>query len=111
MDGFNINDNIPYVSNVEAEFADGTATNYTRLEDTSGSGVTLINANGYQTTLEQIQRGFLPSAVGGGCSTYITDYYYRDTAWRVARLGGSASRGAGGFLLLDSEVFFGPSGS
>ena len=95
MDGFNINDNIPYVSNTETHFADGTDTNYTRLEDTGGSGVTLINANGYQTTLEQIQRGFLPSAaVGGSSSTYITDYYYQAADWRGARLGGYADDGA-----------------
>jgi len=83
VDGFNINDNIPYVNNTEAQFADGIATNYTRLEDTGGSGVTLINANEYQTTLEQIQRGFLPSAaVGGSSSTYITDFYYQTAGWR-----------------------------
>ena len=95
VDGFNINDNIPYVNNTEAQFADGTATNYTRLEDTGGSGVTLINADGYQTTLEQIQRGFLPSAVVGGSSlTYITDYHYQAAGWRVAYLGGYAHYGS-----------------
>ena len=94
MDGFNINDNIPYVSNTETHFADDTTTNYTRLEDTGGSGITLINANGWQTTLEQTQRGFLPSAVGGGYSTYITNYYYQAANWRVAALGGNADSGA-----------------
>ena len=90
VDGFNINDNIPYVSNTETDFADDTDTNYTRLTDTGGSGITLINANGYQTTLEQTKGGFLPSAVGGSSSTYITDYYYQAAGWQVAVFGGNA---------------------
>ena len=94
VDGFNINDNIPYVSNTETDFADDTDTNYTRLTDTGGSGITLINAGGWQTTLEQTKGGFLPSAVGGGSSsTYITDYYYQAADWRVAALGGDAYYG------------------
>ena len=93
VDGFNINNNIPYVSNVETDFADGTDSNYTRLTDTGGSGITLYNANDYQKTLEQTKGGFLPSAGGGSSSTYITDYYYQDAAWRVSRLGGSADSG------------------
>jgi len=94
VDGFNINGGIPYVSNTETDFADDTATAYYRLEDTGGSGITLPQgANDYQSTLEQIKDGFLPSALGGSSSTYITDYYYQNTGWRVARLGGCAFNG------------------
>ena len=99
VDGINVNDNIPYVSNTETDFADDTDTNYTRLTDTGGSGITLHNVNGWQTTLEQTKGGFLPSAVGGSSSTYITDYYYQAADWRVARLGGHANYG-------DSAGFF-----
>ncbi len=88
VDGININNNIPYVCNNDTDFADDTATNYTAL------GITLINANGYQQTLEQTSRGFLPASVGGSSSTYLTDYYYQSTGWRVARLGGAVSSGA-----------------
>ena len=85
VDGFNINANIPYVCNTDTDFADGTATNYTAL------GVTLHNGNGYVVTLEQIGRGFLCASVAGGSgSTYVTDYYYQSTVWRVAELGGAA---------------------
>ena len=94
VDGININGNIPYVCNNEANYADDTTTNYVRLEDIGGSGITLHNADGWQTTLEQISRGFLPSAVAGSSSTYITDYYYQNSGWRVARLGGYAAGGA-----------------
>lgn len=88
VDGININNNIPYVCNVDTQFADDTVTDYTAL------GVTLTNANGYQVTLEQIARGFLPASVGGSSSTYITDYYYQNTGWRVSKLGGAGYDGA-----------------
>jgi len=94
VDGFNVNDGIPYVSNTETDFADDTATAYYRLEDTGGSGITLPQgSNDYQSILEQIKDGFLPSALGGSSSTYITDYYYQAAGWRVALLGGDAHDG------------------
>jgi hypothetical protein len=87
VDGFNINENVPYVSNTDTDFADDTVTNYTAL------GVTLAAANEYVVTLEQIGRGFLAATTSGGSSsTYITDYYYHATGWRVATLGASADR-------------------
>ena len=98
VDGINIggasspaDDNKVHVSNTDTDFADDTWANYTDL------GVTLANANGYQKFLEQQARGFLPASVGGagvGSSTYITDYYYQDTGWRVVILGGTAYYGA-----------------
>jgi hypothetical protein len=93
VDGFNINNNIPYVSNTDTQFADNTVSNYTPL------GVTLGNANGWQATLAQIAAGFLPLTVGASSSTKITDYYYRDAGWRVMLFGGTAADGAsdGGF--------------
>ena len=93
VDGFNINDNVPYVCNTDTDFADDTTTDYTDL------GITLINADGWQNTLEQISGGFLPASVGASDSTKITDYYYQDAAWRVALLGNVAagSTNAGGF--------------
>jgi len=95
VDGFNINDGIPYVSNVDTDFADNTATGtgstYARLLDINGAGITLPQGtDDYQSTLEQIAGGFLPSALGGSSSTYITDYYYQAAGWRVATLGGYA---------------------
>ena len=93
VDGFNINANVPYVCNVDTDFADDTATDYTDL------GITLHNVNGWQNTLEQISGGFLPASVDASSTTKITDYYYQDAAWRVAMLGGNALYGAdaGGF--------------
>ena len=90
VDGINVNDHVPYVCSNPADFADDTTTNYTEL------GAVLPNANGYQNTLEQQDRGFLPASVGAGSTTKITNYYSQSTIWRVARLGGSAADGAGG---------------
>jgi len=90
VDGINVNDNVPYVSNDDTVFADDTAAGYTAL------GITLANANGYQVLLEQQARGFLPASAdgSGSSSTYITDYYYQAADWRVVRLGGDAAAGA-----------------
>ena len=85
VDGINIEDHIPYVCNDDTYFADDTKINYTSL------GVTLSSSNGYQKTLAQIARGFLPATIGGSSSTYITDYYYQGTGWRTARFGGGAN--------------------
>ena len=87
-DGININNNIPYISNNDTDFQDDTATDYTDL------GITLINANGYQNTLEQQDRGFLPASVGASSSTKITDYYWQAAGWRVVQFGSHASNGA-----------------
>ena len=95
VDGFNINSNVPYFSNTDTDFADDTTANY------DDPGIELASSNEYQNTLEQIDEGFLPASVGnpGTATTKITDYYYQNSGWRVARLGGHASHGAfaGGF--------------
>ena len=104
IDGFNINGNIPYVCNTDTNFADDTTTNYTRLEDVNGNGITLHNASGYIMALEQISRGFLPASVGGANNTYITDYYWQSSGWRVAWLGAAASAGGlAGVFTLDAR--------
>jgi len=87
VDGINVEDHVPYVCNDDTHFADNTSTNYISL------GVTLADSNGYQKTLAQTARGFLPTSVGGSSSTYITDYYRQNTGWRVAFWGGCTNSG------------------
>ena len=103
VDGFNINDNIPYLCNNIANFADATVTNYTRPVDVLAADITMINANGYQNLLAKIGRGFFPVSIAApaDASHKITDYYYQSTGWRVAVSGDSADHGAagGGFCL------------
>ena len=95
LDGINTNNNRSYICNVIANLADDTATDYTDI------GANNINSNGYQATLLNIARGFLPASVGADAVTKITDYYYQDSGWRVAFSGGYANVGAydGGFFL------------
>lgn len=97
VDGININNNIPYVSNNDSDFADDTSTNYTDLS------IVLANATGWQSTLEQVSRGFLPASVGAGAgsTTKITDHYMQDNGWRTVALGGHATYGvnAGAFYF------------
>jgi len=88
VDGFNILDRQAYVSNTDSDFADDTATNYDEI------GVTMPNANNYITDIQNVSGAFLPASVGGSSSTYLTDYYYQATGWRVAACGGTANHGA-----------------
>jgi len=95
VDGINVggpvnpdDNNKIHVCNNDTDFADNTWTNYTDL------GIVLAQTNGYQVTLEQISRGFLPASVGGASNTYITDYYYQSTSYRVVALGGNAYVGS-----------------
>ena len=89
VDGININAKVPYVTNNSAAWGDDTSTGYTDL------GVTLSNGDGYQKTLVNSSRVMLPAVTSGAsASTFITDYYYQSTGWRVAFFGGSASDGA-----------------
>lgn len=102
VDGFNINNNIPYMTNNAVSWADDTATNYSRPNNVLGTAITLINSDGYQNTLQSISEGFLPKTVGASSSTKLTDYYYQNTGWRVALFGGNSYDGvaAGGFSWL-----------
>ena len=88
VDGFNINNRQAYVSNIVANFADGTATGYTTL------GSVMPAANNYIRDIQNLSFAFLSSSVTGGSdSTYLTDYFFQAEAWRVARLGGHATIG------------------
>lgn len=88
IDGFNINANVGYVCNNSANFADNTISNYTLVG-------TMPSTDGYQNTLLNINRGFLPATVGspGDANDQITDYYYQSTGWRVVCLGGASNNG------------------
>ena len=107
VDGFNINNNIPYLCNNPANFADDTASNYTRPKDANGTDITMHNANGFQGTLELNGRAFMPASLtGGSASAKITDSYYQNTGWQVAISGGAADNGVhdGCFCLFCNDA-------
>ncbi len=99
IDGININNNIPYIVNNATNWVDDTTVNYTRPNNVLGAAVTMINANGYQSTLLAISEGFLPLTIGASSSTKITDRYSQNAGWRIFALGGVSDSGtsAGGF--------------
>ena len=100
LDGINTNNNRSYVCNNPTNLADDTSSNYTDI------GINNINSNGYQATLVNTSRGFLPASVGADGATKITDYYYQNTGWRVAYFGGDACSALvdGGFDLALNHV-------
>jgi hypothetical protein len=108
VDGYKVNNNIPYLCNNFANFSDAEATtNYTNPTDVNGAAITMHNANGYQGTLELTGRAFMPASLTGGDATHkITDYYYQNAGWRVAMSGGHESYGAldGAFSLNVAAV-------
>jgi len=96
LDGINTNNNRSYICNNAGNLADDTSSNYTDI------GINNINSNGYQSTLLNISRGFLPASVGADSGTKITDYYSQSSGWKVAMSGGDSAVGLydGFFYLL-----------
>jgi hypothetical protein len=104
LDGINTNNNRSYICNNAGNLADDTSSNYTDI------GINNINSDGYQATLLNISRGFLPASVGADSGTKITDYYYQSSGWRVAFSGGDSDNGLGaGFFCL--SLYAGSGGS
>ncbi len=108
VDGYKVNNNIPYLCNNFANFSDAEATtNYTNPTDVNGAAITMHNASGYQGTLELTGRAFMPASItGGAADKKITDYYYQDSGWRVVYSGGDAYNAAddGAFYLSANYV-------
>ena len=94
IDGINFSDGTVYVCLNPASYADDTATNYTNI----GSK---IQNDGYITAIgvsSAMPWAFYPTAVGGSETTYIPDYAYYYSGWRVLHVGGGW--GSGGFAGL-----------
>ena len=103
VDGYKVNNNIPYLCNNFANFSDAAnTTHYTNPTDINGAAITMHNGNGYQGTLELTGRAFMPASLtGGAADKKITDYYYQDFGWRVVLSGGTAYNAAyGGAFYL-----------
>lgn len=93
-DGVNILDQVHFVTNNPASFADNTQTGYTQL------GVKAPVVSGYIRAIQASTLSCLPITYSGGSSAIaFADYYYQSTGWRVLFTGGAASDGgsAGAF--------------
>ena len=84
IDGINFDDRTVRVCTDPAKYADDTTTDYMVASTITGSNG-FIKSLGSSTNAPY---AFLPNAVGGSNSTYIPDYYYQNTGWRVLRVGG-----------------------
>lgn len=84
LDGINFNDRATYICTNPANYADDTATNYT------AAGVTL-STDGWPTALGMSSTfpwAYIPTAVGGSETTYIPDYMWSGSGWRLPSVGG-----------------------
>ena len=95
IDGANFNNQAAYICTNPANYADDTTSNYT------SAGVTLCSSGwikdlGLSNTFPW---AFLPDANGGSETTYIPDYVYSYSGWRVLMVGGSWSNGSNAGLF------------
>lgn len=95
IDGINFNNRVPYICIDHTKYADDTETNYTN------TGVALPATNGFITNTgfsNAFPWALLPTASGGSETTYIPDYVYSNTGWRVLSVGGNWGGGSGAGL-------------
>lgn len=95
IDGINFSDGTVYVCLNPASYADDTAANYTNI----GSK---IQSDGYITAIgvaAAMPWAFFPTGVGGSETTYIPDYVYYSSGWRVLFVGGNWNNGGNAGLF------------
>ncbi|WP_461632730.1 hypothetical protein [Labilibaculum euxinus] len=101
IDGLNVNEFVAYATDDVSSLADDSISGYEMV------GL-MPNTNGYQ---KDVQNHLLPlpKTVGGDAYSWLCDYYYQASGWRVARVGGHLSNGssAGLFYLYvnDSSAY------
>lgn len=99
MDGVNYNNGRVYLSNNPADYEDDQQGH--PYEDT---GLNQPDSNGYVSGLHDYPDGFIVSANSGSGDTYMSDYYWYNSGWRVALVGGTLnSGGRAGFAALFAD--------
>lgn len=92
VDGININNNQAWVTENADDYASNVfAAPYKQL------GYINANANGYPTEMgydEKLPYAAFPKTLGGGSTTYYSDYYYQAAGQLIARVGGYWVNGA-----------------
>lgn len=96
IDGFNANGTTAYYCTDPSEYADNTSSGYTNIGTLSGSG--------WIKDLTVTDNGLLiPKTSGGSGTTYVPDYVYSSSDWRVLYVGGGWSDGSdAGLLYFDA---------
>lgn len=107
IDGVNFSDGTVYVCTTPANYADDTTSGYTNAgTKTQSDG--WIKAIGISSTAPW---AFFPTEVGGSETTYIPDYAYYYSGWRVLAVGGSCSSTTGYVGLFRFGAYNASSGS
>ena len=92
VDGFNANGTTAYACTDPSKYADDTTTGYTNIGT--------LPASGYIKDLTVTDNGLLiPKTSGGSETTYIPDYMWSSSGWRVLSVGGGWNNGADAGLL------------
>lgn len=95
VDGFNANATTAYYCTDPSKYADDTATGYTKIGT--------LPASGYIKDLIVTDNGLLiPKTTGGSETTYIPDYMWSYSGWRVLCVGGYWGYGSNAGLLCFS---------
>ena len=98
VDGFNANGTTAYYCVDPSKYADDTATGYTNIGT--------LPSSGYIKDLIVTDNGLLiPKTTGGSETTYIPDYMWSSSGWRVLGVGGDWSSGANAGLLCFSADY------
>ncbi len=92
VDGFNANGTTAYYCTDPSKYADDTATGYTNIGT--------LPSSGYIKDLIVTDNGLLiPKTTGGSETTYIPDYMWPSSGWRVLDVGGYWASGTDAGLL------------
>lgn len=93
VDGFNANGTTAYYCTDPSKYADDTATGYTNIGT--------LPSSGYIKDLIVTDNGLLiPKTTGGSETTYIPDYMWPSSGWRVLDVGGYWASGTDAGLLF-----------
>lgn len=105
VDGFNANGTMAYYCTDPSKYADDTANGYTNIGT--------LPASGWIKDLTVTDNGLLiPKTSGGSETTYVPDYVYSSSGWRVLYVGGCWSDGAfAGLLCFNADGASSGSGS
>lgn len=92
VDGFNADGTTAYYCTDPSQYADDTTTGYTQIGT--------LPASGWIKDLTVTDNGLLiPKTVGGSETTFIPDYAYSSSGWRVLYVGGDWGSGSNAGLL------------
>lgn len=95
VDGFNANGTTAYYCTDPSKYADDTATGYTKIGT--------LPASGWVKDLTVTDNGLLiPKTTDGSETTYIPDYMWSSSGWRVLFVGGYWGSGTSAGLLCFS---------